>query len=1154
MKLPRKQSMLQEFRDPLTVLGVRLASGNCFDVLGVCQNDLKMSFENVPHRFPINTRGFHGHVLNVKLLQPQNQLSKLAGGQIATSDRIGSDESVYRLSNRESKDEDPIGEPVICVFWNLVEENAPNRSSDKSVIPITARLSTSGDYSRELSLALEVFTMKRDITEKEQANQALHESEERLRQLILASNDWMWEVDANAVYTYAGPQCLRILGYEPTEIIGRTPFDLMSPDEAVRVASIFNPLARERKAFWGLRNVNLHKDGHSVVLETNGAPILDADGNFYGYRGFDRDVTERDRAEMDLRKSEERFRRVVEHIGDAVIADDLNGHIVFANDRFLKLFGFSREQLPTLGFENYIAPQYREQLIDRHYRRMRGEDVPTHFEYEGVRTDGTSIWLEVDVVRVTDTEGKIIGTQSAIRDITARRRTERAIQESEQRLRHLIESSNDWIYEMDRNGVYSHAGPQCRELLGYEPDEMIGKSTLDFMPADELLHARKDFQDRLVNPRPFHGLKSTRVHKDGRRVVWETNAVPFYDKDGEFHGYRGMARDVTERHRAEQELRQSEERFRRVVEHIGDALAVDDRDGRIVFANDQFLRLFGFARNELETLALEDFVAPEYRVELRTRHVRRMRGEALSDHYEFQGIRRDGMRLWIDAEIAAVKDHEGNVIGSQRVLRDISEQKRVQQVLRESEERLRHIISSSYEWVWEVDDKTAYTYCAPQCRDILGYEPEEIIGKTPFDLMPPDEATRLATEFRSIAAERRAFRNLRTVKRHKNGHLVVLEANGLPILGADGTLHGYRGMARDITERDRAEQALRESEERFRLVANTAPVMIWSSGTNKLCDYFNRPWLHFTGRPLEAELGNGWTDGIHPEDFTSCLHTYSEAFDQRRTFEMHYRLRRHDGEYRWLLDIGVPRINADGSFAGYIGSCIDITERKQAEKALASIGRRLIEAHEEERTRIGRELHDDISQRLALLAIELDRWNQKVSYRAELRDLIVNAQQRIHGIAKDVQSLSHRLHSSKLDYLGLATAASSFCRELSERSDVNITFSHKGIPLTLPKEVSLALFRVLQEALQNAVKHSGVRDFKAELRGASDAIELTVTDNGRGFQEQEAFTRPGIGLISMRERLQLLHGELSIKSRPNAGTTIHARIPLERSPSQSLAG
>jgi PAS domain S-box-containing protein len=342
-------------------------------------------------------------------------------------------------------------------------------------------------------------------------------------------------------------------------------------------------------------------------------------------------------------------------------------------------------------------------------------------------------------------------------------------------------------------------------------------------------------------------------------------------------------------------------------------------------------------------------------------------------------------------------------------------------------------------------------------------------------------------------------------------------------------------------EREQAAHVVRESEERFRLVANTAPVMIWMAGTDRLCTYVNQPWLEFTGRPLEAELGDGWAEGVHGEDRKGCLKTYSEAFDERQLFEMEYRLRRNDGEYRWILDIGVPRFNSDGNFAGYIGSCLDITDRKLAEEALASVGHKLIEAHEQERRWIARELHDDIVQRVALVAVELGRSDQP-----GVDDRIQQACQLISDLTKDIQALSHRLHSSKLEYLGLVTAAKSFCRELSEQRNVRIEFKHSDIPSVVPREISLCLFRVLQEALQNAVRHSGGQDFAVEMHGTQDGIRLMVSDSGIGFDWRQAINGRGLGLISMRERLRLVNGELSIQSEPGWGTTVLARVPSGR--------
>jgi PAS domain S-box-containing protein len=340
-------------------------------------------------------------------------------------------------------------------------------------------------------------------------------------------------------------------------------------------------------------------------------------------------------------------------------------------------------------------------------------------------------------------------------------------------------------------------------------------------------------------------------------------------------------------------------------------------------------------------------------------------------------------------------------------------------------------------------------------------------------------------------------------------------------------------------------ETVQESERRFRLVANSAPVMIWMSGPDRLCNYFNQPWLEFTGRPLEAEFGNHWLEGVHPEDLKNCLDIYMRAFDLRESFKMQYRLRRRDGVYRWVSDIGVPRLNLDGSLAGYIGSCLDVTDQKLAEDALSQMGRRLIEAHEEERTWIARELHDDINQRIALLALQLDQgYPGPPSSGVEVSDHIPQVCQQLIELGKDVHALSHRLHSSQLETLGIVSAARSFCKELCEQKKVEIEFSHEGIPPSLPDEISLCLFRVLQEALQNAVKYSGERHFRVELGGSSEEIQLTVRDSGVGFDQRDAMERHGLGLISMRERLHLVDGEFSIESRPGEGTTIRARVPL----------
>jgi PAS domain S-box-containing protein len=518
---------------------------------------------------------------------------------------------------------------------------------------------------------------------------------------------------------------------------------------------------------------------------------------------------------------------------------------------------------------------------------------------------------------------------------------------------------------------------------------------------------------------------------------------------------------------------------------------------------------------------------------------------------EFRVIWPDGTLRWVAATGKFYYAPDGAPERMLGMALDITERKLAEQALRQSEAELMEAQRLANIGSWKWDPETDKVTWSEGLYRITGIEPSlpAVSYKDHSKLYTAESWERLRSAVEEALRSGTPYElDLEMVR--TDGSTRWLIARGEVQRNTTGGVTRLRGTVHDITERKRAEHAVRESEERFRLVANTAPVMIWMSGTDKFCTYFNTPWLSFTGRSMAAELGDGWAERVHPDDLQGCLDTYARAFDLREEFTMEYRLRRYDGEYRWLLDVGVPRFNADHSFAGYIGSCLDVTERKIAEDAISGISRKLIEAQEQERSRIARELHDDINQRLALVAIGLEQvaqLEQNPAKRvAEISFRIHQLGERVSEIGTEVQAISHRLHSSKLEYLGIVSAAKSFCKEFGDQQKVDIAFAHDEIPRSVPQETSLCLFRVLQEALQNAVKHSGVRNFDVALSATSDAIHLTVTDSGSGFDLEEGMKASGLGLISMVERLKLVDGQLSIDTRPESGTTIHARVPLRK--------
>jgi PAS domain S-box-containing protein len=282
-----------------------------------------------------------------------------------------------------------------------------------------------------------------------------------------------------------------------------------------------------------------------------------------------------------------------------------------------------------------------------------------------------------------------------------------------------------------------------------------------------------------------------------------------------------------------------------------------------------------------------------------------------------------------------------------------------------------------------------------------------------------------------------------------------------------------------------------------------------------------------------------FVDRIHPDDRPKFLAAIAGLIPENPTGEVTYRAVAPDGSLVWLKSNGRGFFDAEGKLLRVIGMVADVTDVKRAEAALAGMTRKLIEAQEQERARIGRELHDDVCQQLAILSIELEQLQDKPA--AEVKSRLRKLRGQLNEATSDVQALSHDLHSSKLDYLGVVAGIKSWCKEFAERQGMAIDFN-SDVQGAVPHEIGLSLFRVLQEALHNVVKHSGVRRVAVQLWQDSNGIQLVVCDLGKGFDLNAVLQGKGLGLTSMQERVRLVGGTIAIDSKPEAGTTIKVRV------------
>ena len=644
---------------------------------------------------------------------------------------------------------------------------------------------------------------------------------------------------------------------------------------------------------------------------------------------------------------------------------------------------------------------------------------------------------------------------------------ESSLRSSGERYRSLVESSHDWVWEVNADGTYTYVGPQCRDLLGYEPSELIGKQPFDLMPPEEAQRVRLAFGDIVARRAPFRALINTSFHKDGRLIVLETSGVPIFDGKSGFRGYRGMDRDITKRKPWEDALRQQA------------------------------------AFDEVMTRTLNRFVV------CASSEVDDAVMTALGTVAEFIG-----------ADHAFVVRFAADLTGW----------------------------TATHEWCGGgVSPRKQELQKMPM--GTLPWNEQRLLSGQVVRINAPDDYPSDAVEERRFVKTEGHLSALIMPVRTEDGvwNCVELHCHSRPVTWSEDDVSRLR-MVTDLVatalHRKETLEVLRKSEEKFSRAFDASPVaMTLHSLTTGRFIEANRAYEENTGfRPDEVigrtpeELGISFSSGT-----AAAVHQFLTNPECLRKLETQYRNKAGDLRScllsRELVEFGGEPCN--------LLVLEDITERKLTEQRLHELGARLLMVQEEERRRIARELHDDFSQRLALLAIDLEQLAQRTpaaahEWSARLDMLWSQTQE----LTADLHRLSYQLHPSKLEDLGLVEAVRSYCHGLFRQAGLKVNFSHSDVPRMLPNDVSLCVYRVVQEALHNVVKHSGVNSAAVQLSGGTGEVRLLVSDAGKGFALESVSEREGLGLVSIQERVRHVRGELCIDARPSGGTRIAVRIPV----------
>ena len=888
-----------------------------------------------------------------------------------------------------------------------------------------------------------------------------------------------------------------------------------------------------------------------------------------------------------LAEAHRRFTSVAEALPQGIL-------IIPAEDTRQGYINFAAARLLGIAPGTTDAAHLARALSDLAQRARNADEVRSHIEplfREAGAVAAPCIWrfeTEPSALRVTQAPMGPLGGSGwvwLIDDISAAERAHQL-----QRL-HLtaLEAADNAMMIANAEGRIEWANPafcamtgyRMHEVIGRRPGEIIGSGQTD----PEIL--RRMWQ--VISKGGVWAHEMLNRRKDGS-LYPEHQVITPVRVDGAIRYYVAVKNDITLQKAAERDLHQAlatAQQYQSMADSVDTPLALLDLELRFVVDNRAHSALLKRPHGSLSGRTLQEVLGPQRFAEVEV-PIRTCLGTGTAQHFQGGGRFPDGRDYVFNIHLFPHFE-AGRLVGLVVVLNDVTSLAHARDALQNyqnhletlvaertataeaAEARLRLILDSTADGLIGTDAQGDITFANPAALAMLGYRLEDLVGRNAHTAVHlPPRGVKVESHacplFESIRKGIQVRVESETFWRADGSPLPIRIATH-PMVDQGQTVGGVISFT-DITERRRAEAALRESEARFRHVADAAPVMIWMSGLDKKCNYFNRGWLNFTGRSLEQEVGDGWTEGVHPEDLERCVDIYLTHFDVRQPFSMEYRLRHRDGSHRWILDNGVPRFDEQGVFLGYIGACIDIDDTKQAEAAREQAreeAERLAQAKSDFLANMSHEIRTPLNGVLGLaqtghrLSAGQDKLQQTFGRILDSGKLLLT-------VLNDILDLS-KIEAGQMTVESVPCAPRRIVEDTLALVDKRA--AEKGLHLEarlapdLPDQVlgdPMRAAQILLNLLTNAVKFTPRGSVILEARHDGTNLMLAVTDTGIGmapdvlerifqpFQQADtSITRQyggtGLGLSITHRLVCLMGGQIQVQSQPGQGSRFEVRLP-----------